>query len=856
MSFYIQKFQEKYFRSPRFIYENEKPEAKEAPKEAPKEKATGDKVQIKINEYDKKRTDTLTTLGKVITSEDQHPETKTLAISAKNEIEQKTVDAGILRVMKDLTEEDVKGYINKIQSILEAHSKKEAPAKAPDKPQPVEKPPSKPPTGPEQKEKPSGPAETIKMKIFDKNIDIVSPAGTKIDKSTIDVCLKRIEKRTDLKPFITNTTKFEASSDGRLTFTVNNGKENVKYIASQYDVLKIIKDNDPQWKEKTAKLNIEEKKLAKQLEAEVKADSTLTAEQKDIINKFVEGFGGNYGALMVFDMMNKDKNYSFKISEKYKTVIDQLNVISETKSKLTTRKLIDDDPAKASQGKPQEIQEVPDESSTERFDHYYENGPTKTFDKGKINIETSYDEKTKTSKLTTYNENGKITDVTERDDKGEILKSTHFDEQGKEISRTVRDKDGKYHQEMIDEQGKSFSTFDQEKAKSPEMTKEKYFDLLAKKLNTPEKIAVFFETFLQYTKDEPGNDYWQTSGETISRIDKGKMLGDCDDYAALAKEILIRQGKNAQVLGIPGHAICIWAEKRPNGRYDAYSLCTFGLDKNGNRQGKEPDPEKEKGYTTLKDAINSLMGKYKEEGVGVEKGIEYKVSDKMGIDDIPEMGKKQSLDAPLEILTDPKLAQQFKQLQLAVAKEDYAGAEKIYAMWAVQYPGKKFVNDGLANLYQIQIDKILAAKGKNKITIDKTTVDSEPQLQQLLKKLITQREISIDSSTSTTIFLTLDHYYKISGDKQKAVSIMEKAVQFNPSDASLNAFLISDYADIGNSVQMEKTYARMRVNCPIIDAGSLRIVSYSFTHVGNTKKADEIMKEAEGQKEKEDKKSS
>lgn len=182
---------------------------------------------------------------------------------------------------------------------------------------------------------------------------------------------------------------------------------------------------------------------------------------------------------------------------------------------------------------------------------------------------------------------------------------------------------------MVDAKGERFGLYRDEKAKNKDLTSSQYIDMLAQKLDTEEKLAVFFEQFLWYASDN--GDYWQTAEETVQRTEEyGKggahyMRGDCDDYAFLAKAILRRQGKNAHVVYIPGHAICIWAEKDADGEYHARSQGTFGSDHNGNRYGPHypRDRAKAGGFTRLIDALNALMKKYRYPGLGLREGQDY-----------------------------------------------------------------------------------------------------------------------------------------------------------------------------------------------------------------------------------------
>lgn len=206
----------------------------------------------------------------------------------------------------------------------------------------------------------------------------------------------------------------------------------------------------------------------------------------------------------------------------------------------------------------------------------------------------------------------------------------YFGESGALLFEDVaRSNRAKRERGMVDAEGNRFGLYDDEKATNPALTPSQYLDMLAKKLDTEEKIAVFFEQFLWYAYDD--GDYWQTAEETVRRTEENGqsgaryMRGDCDDYAFLARAILRRQGKNAHVLGIPSHAICVWVETDAEGEYHARSLGTFGLDHNGNRYGPDHprDRQNAQGFAKLIDALNALMKKYRYPGLGVSEGQDY-----------------------------------------------------------------------------------------------------------------------------------------------------------------------------------------------------------------------------------------
>jgi len=210
-------------------------------------------------------------------------------------------------------------------------------------------------------------------------------------------------------------------------------------------------------------------------------------------------------------------------------------------------------------------------------------------------------------------------------------------------------------------------TLDFINSKYPEIkTTEDYLNYLAINLDTPKKLTFFFEYMMEYTSDE--KNYWQDANETIGRIDEnGGMQGDCEDYAFLAKAIIERQGHNVFVVGIPKHAFCFWFEKNLSGKWDAYSLGTYGFDKNGNIYGMPVDIEKEKGYATLEEALNLLLVKYDKSGLGVENSINYRITNgKIDLFEISENGAHKIClcDVPINDLKNPLVFEKYDNFQM------------------------------------------------------------------------------------------------------------------------------------------------------------------------------------------------
>lgn len=204
---------------------------------------------------------------------------------------------------------------------------------------------------------------------------------------------------------------------------------------------------------------------------------------------------------------------------------------------------------------------------------------------------------------------------------------------------------------------------------------ERYLEELAQKLDTPEKLGIFIEKFFQYTYDSPDpdnpalkglkddnlhGDHKQTAIETVLRREWSYLLGDCDDYAMFAREILMRNENVVFVhtLGIPGHATCLWVEKTDKG-YLAATLGTFGLDK---QEG-----------ATIEEAYSKVIKKFKKGGLGLEGGAEFDET-KKEIEILYNIreGKAKRIFIPKEWLKpESPEGQTFFNLTRAIEKNDY-----------------------------------------------------------------------------------------------------------------------------------------------------------------------------------------
>ena len=92
---------------------------------------------------------------------------------------------------------------------------------------------------------------------------------------------------------------------------------------------------------------------------------------------------------------------------------------------------------------------------------------------------------------------------------------------------------------------------------------QKYLDTV-KYVKTVAELDYFLDR-IKYVSDD--KDYWQTPEETINR-----GAGDCDDFARLALDILVRIQKRNDVRFV------IYAGYNKNDKYNAHAVCVFPYD--------------------------------------------------------------------------------------------------------------------------------------------------------------------------------------------------------------------------------------------------------------------------------------
>jgi hypothetical protein len=321
---------------------------------------------------------------------------------------------------------------------------------------------------------------------------------------------------------------------------------------------------------------------------------------------------------------------------------------------------------------------------------------------------------------------------------------TEFVEDGKPVWRLYKSKKtGDVLRAFVyDSKGEPISVLPEEQEFDDDMTEDKYIDHLAKSLGTPEKLGVFMQFYMNYTADHNSNseisiwyklkrslgkelseEYWQKGEQTVRRVEGNKMLGDCDDYAFLAKRILERQAemkgidRAVQVLAIPGHAICVWTEKRPDGKYDFFSVDTMGLDVNGQKMQRNRDFQTSEGFDSMEDGLKALYQRF--ENMGWDGQTEH--ATEVDVLEIPEEGGREYVKAPVEVLKGKEYYLAWKQLKPYLENEDYAGFGKAvealspkpdYYLWASRWVEKHpYKVAGLSSMYMEMYQRLNSKSG-------------------------------------------------------------------------------------------------------------------------------------------------
>ena len=685
--------------------------------------------------------------------------------------------------------------------------------------------------------------------LFGKSVELVLPLGTneQISKN-FTAALKQIEKHEDLKPFITSATKFLPRGGMRIEFSIQRDGKEVKYSATPERVLRV--DQEPPTKQikKWTQTALSRRKLERQLRDTLQEDKTLEDEQRIMIEMME----------MRMHKMRDRRGEKFKMPEKYQAMIDQIEALRKQERSLddlcSVRMLFDEASGAV-------IREKGDPGYTTDFEYEYlaQDGSVQTrinhYSNKKDSVTEYFPQSDQAQKRTTFHENGSIRRTSEYQEDGDVIAESEYRENGtlknKKIGnntdiydesgtsvvyrRLRQEETGRVTSVMVGTNGESFATLDFMQQQTPEMSDSQYLDYLAKNLDTPQKLHLFFELFMRYVHDDPkkagadhytpnlgGTDYWQLAEETINRVKEGKMLGDCDDYAFLAKDILRKQGKIAYVQGIPSHAICIWFEKNPSGNWDAYSMGTFGLDKNGNRYGMSVDQEKEKGYATLEEALNSLMPKYDGVGIGVGQAINYRIKNgKVEILHIPEKGETAwTREIPVDLLPNKKIVDRLVTAQRLTEVSQYAKAITEYELLLQEDPSHSdLYHDGLANTLKKSAKKSGNAESERILLEYAGKYPDRPEYHASLGELY-RWELSDDAKAQEHFLLAIEHgctdaspyirmaeLYKKSGDSKKQIEVLELALsKCSDISAYQHGDLAQAYLDNGEREKAVQTW--------------------------------------------------
>ena len=116
---------------------------------------------------------------------------------------------------------------------------------------------------------------------------------------------------------------------------------------------------------------------------------------------------------------------------------------------------------------------------------------------------------------------------------------------------------------------------------------ERFYRDAARVLPDAAHLDLIGQHLVVYTYDSPdtrhpdllgtrqlAGDIHQTARQTLDTQVGGRYRGDCDDLSELYLEIARRQGRNAQMIGLPAHAALAWAEPDGAGGWRTYVLHT------------------------------------------------------------------------------------------------------------------------------------------------------------------------------------------------------------------------------------------------------------------------------------------
>lgn len=360
------------------------------------------------------------------------------------------------------------------------------------------------------------------------------------------------------------------------------------------------------------------------------------------------------------------------------------------------------------------------------------------------------------------------------------------------------DKKYGYQAEIYDNAGGKFDLYN---VNYP--TPKDYVDKLATELNTPEKLALYFDLFFRYAYDDvreqgtryakDGQDRWQSPEETMTRIQDGMMEGDCEDLALLAADILKKQGKNAKVVRVFAHAACFWSEKREDGQYDFYSLDTGGL-------VKITESSVGRGLSKLVAAV----------GGKPEDCFEGAIT----IGELAVNGRPFLQKVPQEIFSDPQLYSKFFQANTVLQNGNFADALYFYNQICSQYPDNLFLQkqkvrvEGLAD--QASINACIQNIEKPEVTFDQCAqVDKYYEVKGMEKERVSWNLKLVERfPKKPDPYIFLMTYFSKNKNYQKSFELVEKALSAMPEGEKLwlHKYRVDLYMYLKRSAEVVKAY--------------------------------------------------
>lgn len=362
------------------------------------------------------------------------------------------------------------------------------------------------------------------------------------------------------------------------------------------------------------------------------------------------------------------------------------------------------------------------------------------------------------------------------------------------------DKKYDYAADMYNEDGSRFSLYN----KTEYPSKEDYLNMLAKELNTPEKLGLFFKLFFEYKYDDvrgswgmlasSGAEVWQSAQVTLDKVHKGMMQGDCEDWAFFATDVLKRQGRNVHVIIVPGHAASAWSEKRPDGKYDFYCLDTYGLNK-------------ALGVASPMEGLNGLIAHMGGRFVGV-----HNVSDRVLTGDIGPDGSPRQTDLPLEIFENRALYDQLLEANKLTESGNFSAAKEVYEKALVEYPGNKFLEEAMKKISKMSQEDLVASciakidKG-NATLEDCIYVDDYYRLKKMPGERVDFLTKWMDKSPSEARpYLVLTHMFYLKKDYKRSLEITERALKNVKEKALFYPYKIDIYSLLKKPDEVVKVY--------------------------------------------------